>query len=106
MLTSQVGWSVPFSVTPPNSLQQLQKAAETRSAGKDVRETHELSSCGTVRCHVRQSDASRTGNLRSCCKISSLSWYTVGGFPEILTIVVMSQVLLDYEVYFYLSKSE
>jgi hypothetical protein len=77
MLTAQVGWSVPFSVTPPNSLQHLQKAAETISAGKNVDETQGLSSCGTVRCDGRQTDASRTENPESCCKIFSLPpWCT------------------------------
>jgi hypothetical protein len=71
MLTAQVGWSVAFSVTPPNSLQHLQKPAETISAGKNVDETQGLSCCGTVRCDGRQTDASRTENPESCCKIFS-----------------------------------
>src|SRR5260221_1690175 len=92
MLTAQVGWSVPFSVTPLNSLQHLQKAAETISAGKNVDETQGLSSCGTVRCDGRQTDASRTENPESCCKIfSSPSWCTAGRSSGILTMVVMSQ---------------
>jgi hypothetical protein len=56
MLTGQIAPSVPFLVTPAHSPQQVEKAAKTRFLAKDVRETQELISCRTVRCHGRESE--------------------------------------------------